>query len=397
MLIQFWYWEDWDKYLESPEGQGSKQGTLGYLKDEKGDPPSDQIAKVIQKVLHGGWAELMNRQVVPTTWGRLSASSCKFIHELMENNYPMLKFVHNRWKLNYLASTNYPAWQKTNLDNSGRWKLKKGKGSKLEDKDDSMDEIGKKWKLSHHTFKSEELEKKFRGSYKGDNNITWSSSTTSLSPSPSDSSTSLGLVQPSSELSSEDFSPEMFTDNKHSKDLNPTLFHDGLFTNMEKESIQCGLNTPTTASNLHINPLDALTAAANKAQEILPLPSVNVSQGSQSNFKAATETQLGASPILELADAILLAPISTVPAVPEDNSAASVSKSAKGSTKAKMCLGPTKNEQNLCTHHWCKQIQSSGSTEEFQKYYNSLGAEQQKAYDDKATALVKHSWTGRKQ
>ncbi|KAL4079719.1 hypothetical protein J3A83DRAFT_4185680 [Scleroderma citrinum] len=222
LLIQFWYQEDWDRYLESPEGQDT--------------------------------------------------------------------------------STNYPAWQKTNLDNSGRWKLKKGKGPKLEDKNNSTDEISKKWKLSHHTFKSEELEKKFRGSYKGDNNITWSSSTTSLSPPPSDSSASLGSVQPSSELSSEDFPPEMF------EDLNPTPFHDGLFTNMEKESIQCGVDTPAT-----------------------------------SNFKAATEMQLGASPILKLADAILPAPISTVPAAPEDNSATSVSKSAKGSTKAKMCLGPTKN------------------------------------------------------
>ncbi|KAL4072400.1 hypothetical protein V8B97DRAFT_2023558 [Scleroderma yunnanense] len=262
LLIQFWYQEDWDRYLESPEG-------------------------------------------------RLSASSCKFIHELMENNYLMFKFVHNEWKLDYLASTNYPAWQKTNLDNSGRWKLKKGKGPKLEDKNNSTDEISKKWKLSHHTFKSEELEKKFRGSYKGDNNITWSSSTTSLSPPPSDSSASLGSVQPSSELSSEDFPPEMLC--------------------------------------------------------ILPLPSVDVSQGSQSNFKAATEMQLGASPILKLADAILPAPISTVPAAPEDNSATSVSKSAKGSTKAKI---------NLCAHCWCKQIQSSRSTEEFQKYYNNLGAEQ---------------------
>ncbi|KAL4080258.1 hypothetical protein V8B97DRAFT_2020917 [Scleroderma yunnanense] len=32
--------------------------TLGYLEDKKGDPPSDQVAKVIQKALHGGWAVL---------------------------------------------------------------------------------------------------------------------------------------------------------------------------------------------------------------------------------------------------------------------------------------------------------------------------------------------------
>ncbi|KIK16629.1 hypothetical protein PISMIDRAFT_15702 [Pisolithus microcarpus 441] len=66
----------------------------------------------------------------------------------------------------------------------------------------------------------------------------------------------------------------------------------------------------------------------------------------------------------------------------------SVCKSSKGSGKAKMRPGPTKNGRNLCTHRWRKQVQSSRSTEEFQKYYNGLTAIQQKGYDDEAAALV---------
>ncbi|KAI5991400.1 hypothetical protein EDD15DRAFT_2197400 [Pisolithus albus] len=65
--------------------------------------------------------------------------------------------------------------------------------------------------------------------------------------------------------------------------------------------------------------------------------------------------------------------------------------SAKGGSKAKMRPGPAKNGRNLCAHRWCKQVQSSGSTEEFQKYYNSLTATQRMEYDNEAIALATSS------
>ncbi|KAI6016370.1 hypothetical protein BKA83DRAFT_4128970 [Pisolithus microcarpus] len=102
-----------------------------------------------------GWVEL-----APPLWERLSASTRQFIHDLMESTYPHFKFANNGWKLNYLASNTYPAWHKGKLDDSGRWKQKKGKGLKIKDDDndnednDSSDEIGRKWKV--WAFKLEE-------------------------------------------------------------------------------------------------------------------------------------------------------------------------------------------------------------------------------------------------
>ncbi|KAI6013382.1 hypothetical protein PISMIDRAFT_9512 [Pisolithus microcarpus 441] len=61
--------------------------------------------------------------------------------------------------------------------------------------------------------------------------------------------------------------------------------------------------------------------------------------------------------------------------------------SAKGGGKAKMRPGPAKNGHNLCAHCWRKQVQSNGSTEEFQKYYTGLTSAQRQAYDDEAAAL----------
>ncbi|KIK15824.1 hypothetical protein PISMIDRAFT_114541 [Pisolithus microcarpus 441] len=165
--IHFWDCEDWDKYLESPEGQTSKQGTMGCLEDKDSNPPSCKTAKVIHKVLCSGWVELVNQELVPLSWGRLSASAWQFVHGLTENAYPDFKFANNRWKLDYLASTTYPAWQKGSLDNNGKWKQKKGKVPKNEDNndDDSTEEVGIKWKGLG--FKSEELGpgpvKQFRG------------------------------------------------------------------------------------------------------------------------------------------------------------------------------------------------------------------------------------------
>ena len=164
--------EDWDKYLESPEGQNSKHGTMGYLEDEEGKAPLVKKVKEIHRLLRGGWVELVHREIAPPSWGRLSASARQFIHNLMEGTFKDFKFANNGWKLNYLASATYPAWRKGKLDENGRWKPKKGKGVNIEDnngnkddkdEDDSTDEVGMKRKAL--AFKSEGPgpEKRFKG------------------------------------------------------------------------------------------------------------------------------------------------------------------------------------------------------------------------------------------
>ena len=192
---------------------------MGYLEDGDGKAPSVKKAKAIRKLLHGGWVELVHQELAPPSWGRLSASARQFIHNLMESTFQDFKFANNGWKLDYLASTTYPACRKGKLDENGRWKPKKGKGVKIEDddedKDDSTDEVGMKWKAL--AFKSEGPgpEKRFKGAccvrslihpanmkYTEDD-LTPSSSMTSLSPPPSDTSKS------SSKSSAESIPPAM--------------------------------------------------------------------------------------------------------------------------------------------------------------------------------------------
>ncbi|KAI6132168.1 hypothetical protein EDD16DRAFT_1852261 [Pisolithus croceorrhizus] len=381
--VRFWDREDWDKYLESPDGQTSQRGTMGYLEDRDGNPPSYKTAKAIRKVLRGGWVELVNRELTPPTWGRLSASGRQFIHSLMESAFPDFKFANNGWKVDYLPSTTYPAWRKGMLDDNGKWKQKKGKVPKIEDDNDgeSMDDVGTKRKA--FAFKSEAGPgKRFKGEHREEGDLTPSTSTTSLSPPLSDSSTTsfeptTGALPSAMRASSIDTAHD-------SESLSP--FADALCDH-EKETVQQDANTTNVMS---IDPLAALALAASKARDILRLPLLDATQELPSSSMDPNNVASNTMPILELESAILPAAtpmLSTMPAVVDDAMLASVNKSAKGS-KAKMRPGPAKNGRNLCAHRWRKQAQLSGSTEEFQKYYNGLTSTQRKAYDDEAAVLA---------
>ncbi|KAI5991909.1 hypothetical protein EDD15DRAFT_2197341 [Pisolithus albus] len=377
--IRFWDREDWEKYLESPEGQTSKRGTLGYLEDKDGNPPSLKTGKAIRRLLRGGWAELVKQQLAPKSWGRLPASGCKFIHDLMENAYPMFRFATNGWKLDYLASTTYPAWRKVHLDENGRWKVRKVKGLKTEDDDDddndSTGEVGMKRKAMQHSFKTEGPDKKFKG-------MTPSTGLPTLpSPPPSDPHLS------SSELSTEclpqathEASPASSADAQQ----DASIIHDSPST--EESVMQSELDGAATTSKISINPLAALALAAHKAREIALPPPHDASEMPQSSPAVTIATESSTRPVLEPIGVTL--PAATISVTPDSNTADSRSKPSKGNGKAKMHPGPTKNGRNLCAHRWRKQVQSSGSTEEFQRYFNDLTAAQRQAYDDEAAALV---------
>jgi len=81
-----------------------------------------------------------------------------------------------------------------------------------------------------------------------------------------------------------------------------------------------------------------LALAASKARDISPPALLDIPQTQASQGNSAIET---ARPILELADATL--PAVPKPTMPDDAQTAPVGKSTKGSGKAKMHPGPTKN------------------------------------------------------
>ncbi|KAI5994181.1 hypothetical protein EDD15DRAFT_2435236 [Pisolithus albus] len=344
---------------------------MGFLEDKDGNPPSRETAKAIRKLLRGGWVELVHKDVAPPSWGKLSASARRFIHNLMESSFPDFKLTNNGWKLDYLASTTYPAWRKGTLDDNGKWKQKKGKEVKIEDDDndndnddDSTDEVGMKRKPLAVKWEGGSG-KRLKGEHTEGGNQTPSRSTTSASPprssAPAPSFESSDSTADDSESPSSDVPCDM----------------------------QCDPDC-VTSNVVSIDPLAILALAASKARDTPPIPALDHPQESSSSSSGSIETPLKTTPILELEHAILPAAtsISSMPATVNNSVGVPTSKSTKGGGKAKMRPGPTKNGRNLCAHRWRKQVQSSGSTEEFQNYYNGLTSAQRKAYDDEATALA---------
>ncbi|KIN93105.1 hypothetical protein M404DRAFT_36394 [Pisolithus tinctorius Marx 270] len=141
----------------------------------------------------------------------------------------------------------------------------------------------------------------------------------------------------------------------------PSVAEEMTCTN-EKEIVPCTPQPepePVTVipTKISVNPLACLAIAANKARESLPeLPS------DPNGSKIENEG--------------LVIPSTTT-------------KSAKGNVKVpgRMRPSPTKNGRNLCALRWLKRIQPNGTTEDFQKYYNSLSADKVKSYVDEAYRL----------
>ncbi|KAI6022830.1 hypothetical protein PISMIDRAFT_11123 [Pisolithus microcarpus 441] len=257
----------------------------------------------------------------------------------MENTYPMFRFTTNGWKVNYLASTSYPAWQKVHLDENGRWKVRKVKGLKTEDDNDndnydvdndSTGEVSMKWKAMQHAFKTEGPDKKFKGT-------TPSTSSPTL-PSPPASDTCSPSSEPSTEClpqAMHEASPASSTDAQQ----DASIIHDS--PSVEESVMQCAVDTAATTSKISINPLAALTLAAHKVQEI-PLPAPhNASEMLQSSPTATTATESNTRLVLESIDVTL--PAATISVTLDNSTVDSRSKPSNGNGKVKMRPGPTKN------------------------------------------------------
>ncbi|KAI6155919.1 hypothetical protein BKA82DRAFT_24469 [Pisolithus tinctorius] len=312
----------------------------------------------------------------------------------MESAFPLFRFVKNGWKLDYLASNSYLAWQKTHLDSEGNWKMKKSQDCEDDNKDMEMDKKDKKWKLLEANVKSETPDKRMKEDHKiDDTSLTVSNLSPTLSSSPpvskmthllsiAEDAASMALLSPpvsktthlpsitegaalmalpSLPLSNTSHLPSITEGTalmvlpsppvSNTSHL-PSVAEETTCTN-KKEIVPCMPQPepePVTVvpTKISVNPLACLVIAANKAQESLPkLPS------DPNGSKIENEG--------------LAIPSTTT-------------KSAKGNVKVpgRMRPSPTKNGQNLCALRWLKRIQLNGTMEDFQKYYNSLSADKVK-------------------
>ncbi|KAJ6558412.1 hypothetical protein B0H10DRAFT_1967318 [Mycena sp. CBHHK59/15] len=117
--IKFWLQSNWMSLTKArkttnssaPNPRGGSLASQGintsarFIEDENG--------KVMMAFASGRiWLELSKSGLAPATWGAASLSVEKGYADEMARRYPELRYCADNWKVNALATLNYPSWWK---------------------------------------------------------------------------------------------------------------------------------------------------------------------------------------------------------------------------------------------------------------------------------------------
>ena len=151
--IRFWTHESFNRYVNSAEGLTKKESaaSVTFLEDENGVTHTREVIKSLRKELKTVFRDLAIKGLAPKSWGKASASAKNIVRDHMERNWPLLRLAENGWKLEHLASLDYPGWMRTNLNENGKLMFK-----------DEDSESGPIRKRKAGVSKSEQIDKKLK-------------------------------------------------------------------------------------------------------------------------------------------------------------------------------------------------------------------------------------------
>ncbi|KAG2062346.1 hypothetical protein BDR06DRAFT_1027887 [Suillus hirtellus] len=347
--IWFWSQDNFISWLDTASSQTTDCRKIPYLKDENGDPVPENTVKAICKLLQGGWSELLNQKIAPQSLGEGNCF-CETAYTHADGRHiPIFKFADDGWKLDYLTTTSYPSWCHNNLDNS----------VKKEDDDDN------------------------------DNNDTNSNEQTALPvpvvdvpvPVPS-----LIITQTDSEKENTPSSPNLNSADT-TEPIKNTIGPLATTENTTKPLVNTN-NTTKPLPNTE-NTTKPLVDTKNTAKPLIDLDETVITV--LSNASSKPQSTPASKPLritLPNPLSVLALAAAKVNIPPSPPAELDKEKPSKTSSKGKMCPSPKHNGQNLCAHHWLKQIKTNGTMDEFCVYYGSLNKEQRKEYDNKVNTLV---------
>ncbi|KIK75974.1 hypothetical protein PAXRUDRAFT_38636, partial [Paxillus rubicundulus Ve08.2h10] len=123
----FWTQSKYSEWTHSPEAHSHGNWKTVFIENINGVTVSKDTLKAIRKAIRVGWIELINKGIVPESWGRLCASGRALFHSMIEKLFPIFKLAQNGWKLDLLCSNDYPGWVRNNTDDEGSWIINKVK------------------------------------------------------------------------------------------------------------------------------------------------------------------------------------------------------------------------------------------------------------------------------
>jgi hypothetical protein len=111
---------------KKPRGKvRSSQGinvTMCYVEDENGDVIDGHVATEIRRYARSIWVHISNNYGAPPKWGDADVKVSQTYRRLMYSRFSMLRLCELDWKVDLIATDNYPSWYS--------WYAKKPTGGK---------------------------------------------------------------------------------------------------------------------------------------------------------------------------------------------------------------------------------------------------------------------------
>ncbi|KAG6913863.1 hypothetical protein DXG01_003800, partial [Tephrocybe rancida] len=126
--IKYWYRHEWvsAEKERKDSGDGREGATWGksraakgenvmarFIEDKDGNVVSGYVATQIHQHARALWNALVSRNAHPPSWGKATADVSHQYHDEMKFKFPVLAFCDNNWKVEQIATNNYPSWYLT--------------------------------------------------------------------------------------------------------------------------------------------------------------------------------------------------------------------------------------------------------------------------------------------
>ncbi|KAF8572885.1 hypothetical protein K439DRAFT_1625466 [Ramaria rubella] len=146
--VPFWTWSDYETHKQDQKSSGfTKRGSkrkdtaapspsLTFITDARGTPVSQHTAMEMCAHCHSIWTHLAAKGLVPTTWSNAALDAIDYYRQEMLAKYPDLGLADDHWKVDQIATQNYPAWIRTH-----RQLLEHRLPTEVKDKDNSSMDI----------------------------------------------------------------------------------------------------------------------------------------------------------------------------------------------------------------------------------------------------------------
>ena len=127
--IHYWTKEEWievEAKRKDSFDPGARPGPRGgtrcaqgenvamtYIEHSDGTAINGRLAAKIRRYARSIWMDFYPRDMAPDKWGDVRRKPLDEFTREMEKKFPVLRYCEDHWKVNYVATKNYPQWYKS--------------------------------------------------------------------------------------------------------------------------------------------------------------------------------------------------------------------------------------------------------------------------------------------